>query len=423
MSRDHAIRAAFAVALLALVVWTQRRIEATPEKKEMAASNPFEKLPPSRYAAEYVSSMLLGGMRAIAIDYLWLQEMKAEKERRYVESNAILEMIAHLQPQFSEVWNHLSWVRAYNIAAQMDEPEDRWRWVNAGLESIESAIERNPGDEKLWFQKGYLCCHRVPQEQFLMKRYEEVYGADPLQVGANMFERAMRIAQAKGKDGTRPPSDGFLQEAYFRLAFRRIEFDKFDEAIAALRRGHSTYAELTAGRPITPTNEHNNEAFLKLVPVFELERGLAGAEAAGRDTAALRGRLLEEYLKIESWYIHIEGVEARIVGLLEEAHILDSFGMLRAGKAAEAVARVKLAAEAPFALVDTTQGSAARLWADMTGFLDDLARAMEADGKGEKNDAKARYQALIQGYQYRLPLASRTIDRIRRRLEVLEKPE
>jgi len=65
-------------ALLAAgLVWflhhSQRRIDATPEKAAMIAANPFHKLPPAQYMTEYVGSMLMGGMRAVAIDYLWIQ--------------------------------------------------------------------------------------------------------------------------------------------------------------------------------------------------------------------------------------------------------------------------------------------------------------------------------------------------------------
>ncbi|MBI2919861.1 MAG: hypothetical protein HYY18_02120 [Planctomycetes bacterium] len=404
-------------ALLCGVVGTQAAVDRRPEKKELTAANPYDRLPPSQYVAEYSASMLMGGMRAVAIDYLWIQFIKAERERRFVEVNAILEMIAYLQPTFAEIWKHLAWVKAYNIAAMMETREDRWLWVKGGLDSIQKAVDRNPADEGLWFYKAYLHYHRLPQEAYLLDRFRDETGQDAWEVSALTMEKAIVIAQDKGRDNTRPPGDGMMQDAYFKWAFAVMRRGEHARARQLLRQGHDTYFRLTQGRPVTDMNEHNNRAFLDLAPVFELEEKLAAAAPDAPETAALRTRLLQAYLALELTYVHIQPIEQRIIHLFDRP-FAEALDLARQGKAAAGAALVEKELVDFFANLEADpriRGGAKRLWADMAFFAADLQRALEAEARGEFDVALKKYDELPANYRYALPSESPQFPLVERR--------
>lgn len=388
-----------AAVLLPVAIGMQEMVDRRPEKKEMVAANPFHKLPPSQYMAEYSASMLLGGLRAVAIDYLWLQFMKAERERRFVEVNAILEMIAYLQPTFSEVWNHLSWARAYNIAAQMESKEDRWRWVRSGLDAIDKAVERNPANERVWFYKAYMRYHRLPQEVYLMEQYRQDTGRDCWEDAATAMEQAILVAQAKGKDNTTPPGDGILQDASIRWAFEEMKRGEYVRARKTLKRGHDTYRRLMAGRPITDMNEHNNGVFVDLDPVFALEEQVAGG-AAGE-----RGRLLAAYVALELEYVHIQPIEQRIVVLTGE-FFREALALAAAGKPADGSRRLgETALDLFLRFTDDprVRGGATKFWADMAFLATDVTQALDAEARGDAAGALKKYDEIVEKYRYALP--------------------
>lgn len=387
--------------LLCGVVGTQAAVDRRPEKKELTAANPFDRLPPSQYVAEYSASMLMGGLRAVAIDYLWIQFIKAERERRFVEVNAILEMIAYLQPTFSEIWKHLAWVKAYNIAAMMETREDRWLWVKGGLDSMQKSVERNPADENLWFYKAYLHYHRIPQEQYLLDRFRKESGQDAWEVAALTMEKAITIAQDKGRENTKPPGDGMLQDAYFKWAFTVLRRGEYARARQLLQQGHDTYYRLMHGRAITDMNAHNNGAYLDLIPVFEIEE----AYAASAENEALRKKLHAAYIVLELKYVHIQPIEQRIIGL-SGGPLAAAFDLARRGKAADGARLVEkelVGFSGDLAVDRRIQGGAQKLWIDFWSFSGDVQQALETEARGDSGGALKKYDEVLTKYRYAFP--------------------
>ena len=75
--------------LLCAVVGTQAAVDRRPEKKELTAANPFDRLPPS--VRRRVQRFHADGRPARRGDRLPVDQfIKAERERRFVEVNAIL---------------------------------------------------------------------------------------------------------------------------------------------------------------------------------------------------------------------------------------------------------------------------------------------------------------------------------------------
>jgi len=393
----------FAAALLAAVNFCQQRLDAMPEKKELAATNPFGKLPPAQYVVEYTASMLMGGMRAVAIDYLWIQLGKAEKARNWIEVAAILDILLSLQPNFAEIWSHLAWVEAYNIAAQQEKEEDRWRWVRKGIEHSDQAVKRNPTSEKLLFNKGYMLYHRVPQERILMERYRDWTGRDCFGDAAHTIRDAIMLAQSKGKPNTTPPSDGMMQEAYVRWAHILMKRGEFRRAHAVLDEGLDMCERLLAGRANTDVNRKMNDLFTDLHEPYTLEEILARRLRAGENVDEIRVRLLETYVRLGKKYSLAKGVEERIVELTD-GPVSKAFRLAQEGKAAdgaELLGKTLLPLFSELAIRDDQTENV--FWTEMVRFVQHLQAALRFEGDGRKAEALKKYDDIIEEFRYNLP--------------------
>ena len=92
----------------------------------------------------------LGGLRSIAAEVIWFRADRLQEEGRYVELVQLAEALTAMEPHTPEVWSYAAWNLAYNISVMMDTPEDRWRWVLAGLRLLrDDALRLNPGDPDL----------------------------------------------------------------------------------------------------------------------------------------------------------------------------------------------------------------------------------------------------------------------------------
>jgi hypothetical protein len=392
-----------AAALLAAVHFCQGRIDAMPEKKELAAMNPFGRMPPAQYMAEYTASMLMGGMRAIAIDYLWIQLGKAEKARNYVEVAAILEILLALQPNFAEIWKHLAWVEAYNIAAQQESEEDRWRWVQKGLEHMDEAVRRDPTSETLAAARGYMLYQRLPQELMLMKRYREWKGADSFGDAAHTLRDAIFLAQSKGRTNTTPPSDGMMQEAYFRYAHILMKRGEFRKSHEVLDEGLEMCLKVSERSANTTENLLANGMFRDLHEPYTLEEELAERIKAGSDVDAVRVRLLELYVKIEKKYMLAKAIEERIVELTD-GPVSKAFRLARSGKAADGadlLGKTLIPLYSDLSIRGNNNENP--FWVDMVRFVQQIQAALRFEGDKRNAEALKKYDDITEEFLYNLP--------------------
>lgn len=411
--------AALLAALLACVGWTQGRIDASPEKKDLVAVNPFHELPPAQYMTEYVGTLLLGGMRAVAIDYLWIQFGKAEKERQYVEVDAILEILLKLQPAFPEIWNHLAWSKAYNISAHMESKEDRWRWVRSGIEVGDRAVKRLPASEKAWFHRGYLVYHRVPQEGFLLDEYRAETGRDAWEDAALWLEQAIEIAQSKGLKNTTPPSDGMMQDAYLQWAFAAAKRGEHERAIGILERGAASYARLVEFSAVTELNERTYRAFPKIAAIFALEEQALRIAAEPERRQAL-GKILEEYRKIEKECGLVKGAEERIVDLTSP-DFERALSLAEQGKPEEASRFLEKHVRAVYEdLEAATAGGGAPFWAEMKRFVERVQNLLTKERDGNFSDALKIAEDTREDFRYNIPGGAPQWDALQRHADWLK---
>lgn len=154
-----------------------------PEVNRVEQGAFFAELPPG----EVAGTLMLGGFRGMAIDFLWLRAVKAKDEARYYESVALFELISRVQPRFEKVWEFMAWDMAYNIGFYVDQEDDKWSWYLAGLKANLRGVELNPDSERLlrhlawmYFHKGDNFMPRIEATQWqpILKDAVASYQAD-----------------------------------------------------------------------------------------------------------------------------------------------------------------------------------------------------------------------------------------------------
>lgn len=139
--------------------------------------------------SETIPIILLGSFRGIVVDFLWVRGIARHDERKYYDLLAINNLIAKLQPHFPVVWIFQAWNMSYNIAHEWDQPENKWRWINAGIEYAKKGASKNPKSGDLLFEIGNMYFHKFNSRLFKHAGY---YKAQLLEeTGKNSYEHAL----------------------------------------------------------------------------------------------------------------------------------------------------------------------------------------------------------------------------------------
>ena len=104
----------------------------------------------------------IGALRGLIVDYLWLKVTMMKEKGLFYEVMADADLITKLQPRFGQVWAFHGHNMAYNISVMTDTPEERWAWVNAGINLVRnSGIRHNPNDLTLHKELAFWFSHKV----------------------------------------------------------------------------------------------------------------------------------------------------------------------------------------------------------------------------------------------------------------------
>ena len=111
-------------------------------------------------AGEFAGTLMLGGLRGLVTDLVWMRAMDAKDRRAYFESVSLFQLISKLQPRFSKVWEFGSHDLAYNIGYEAESDADKFSWFVAGAEFNRQGVIRNPRDEKLLRHLAWMFFHK-----------------------------------------------------------------------------------------------------------------------------------------------------------------------------------------------------------------------------------------------------------------------
>lgn len=183
-----------------------------------------------------VVTLILGGLRALAVDAIWVRAMTAQEERQWHEIVLLMNLIQQLQPHFEEVYIFNGWNMAYNISHEAETLEEKWGWILEGYNFLRLGARKNPHLYRIKFWAGWVLFDKMSQNfdpkqrQYFVERYmKENNGRHPLIDAGLWFERANRTPGYQLK-----VHRTMMVHAYARLAefyYLRNQDKKFWEAV------------------------------------------------------------------------------------------------------------------------------------------------------------------------------------------------
>jgi hypothetical protein len=108
------------------------------------------------------TTLALGGFRGLLADILFLRSQSMHESGNYFELVQLADWLVKLQPRFTGATAYLAWNMAYNVSVTFNAPEDRWRWVQRGIELIrDEALNYSDDDPVLFHELGWIYQHKV----------------------------------------------------------------------------------------------------------------------------------------------------------------------------------------------------------------------------------------------------------------------
>jgi hypothetical protein len=159
---DRVVQAIASVVLLAALV--AAGAVAGVVSRERQRLNLVVSLADTRGMPPHVAlaTAALGTFRGLAVDGLWIRATALQDQGLYYEAQTLSQWITTLQPRFPRVWAFQAWNLAYNISVASRVPEERWGWVNRGMELLRTrGIPLNPDDPDLPAELGWLYFHKI----------------------------------------------------------------------------------------------------------------------------------------------------------------------------------------------------------------------------------------------------------------------
>jgi hypothetical protein len=163
MIKTHFYKTALAgLAVLLFCVSAQMQNWLNLEREELGLTRlkPLENAPPLLT----LTTQVLGGFRGLIANALWMRANDLQNDDKYFEMAQLADWITALEPHFTQVWLVQSWNMAYNISVKFKDHEDRWHWVERGIELLrDHGIPLNPNEALLYRELSWLFQHKMGQ--------------------------------------------------------------------------------------------------------------------------------------------------------------------------------------------------------------------------------------------------------------------
>lgn len=140
-------------------------------------------------ATEAVLYTTLGSFRGLLANMLWMRATTLKENGQFYEAMELSDLVSRLQPRFPQVWIFNAWNMAYNISVATHTAQERWMWVQAGIELLrDRGIPLNPKSPGLYRQLSWIFLHKIGQysddmhwyyKQALALEWQELLGVPP----------------------------------------------------------------------------------------------------------------------------------------------------------------------------------------------------------------------------------------------------
>jgi hypothetical protein len=115
---------------------------------------------------------LLGGFKGLLVDAVWLRAVKLQEEQRFWELYQLYDWIGKLEPHLEKVWEYSSWNMAYNLVAEIQDSEERWRWIERALDYLRlDGLRFNPESSAIARQLAWIYHHKIGKQTDLHHFY------------------------------------------------------------------------------------------------------------------------------------------------------------------------------------------------------------------------------------------------------------
>ena len=160
--RDRSFKLAM-VVLAAVLFYGASRMQATLNVQR--GQEGFTTLPVLSNAPPLLTftTVALGGFRGLIANALWIRASEMQEADRYFEMVQLSDWITTLEPHYTQVWTMQAWNMAYNISVKCKDHEDRWRWVQRGIQLLHKGLDLNPGDVEIYKELSWIIRHKIGQ--------------------------------------------------------------------------------------------------------------------------------------------------------------------------------------------------------------------------------------------------------------------
>lgn len=149
---------ALAAILFGLVGFVQQGMNVDRKAMGLTKMDPLENAPP----VLAFTTVALGSFRGLIANALWIRLSDLQLDDKYFEMVQLCDWITKLQPRMVAVWQFQAWNMAYNISVKFKSSEDRWHWVERGIELLrDEGLRYNPNETKLYRDLSWLFQHKV----------------------------------------------------------------------------------------------------------------------------------------------------------------------------------------------------------------------------------------------------------------------
>ncbi len=146
------------VVLLVGVHFAQRELTSERNRLKLTRVEAIESMPP----AMAFTAVALGGFRGLISNALWIRLNDLQIDEKYFEMVQLSDWITKMQPHFVAVWVHQAWNLSYNISVKFPDPNDRWFWVNRGIELLrDEALKYNPNETLIYRELAWHFQHKM----------------------------------------------------------------------------------------------------------------------------------------------------------------------------------------------------------------------------------------------------------------------
>ena len=149
-----------AAALFVGTAQVQKSLNRDRQQFDLTRMEPLNNAPPLLA----FTTVALGGFRGLISNFLWIRANNLQEEDKFFEMVQLSDWITVLEPHFAQVWSYEAWNMAWNISVKFKDFDDRWRWVQRGIELLrDDGLRYNPDNTLLYQQLSWIFQSKMGQ--------------------------------------------------------------------------------------------------------------------------------------------------------------------------------------------------------------------------------------------------------------------